>query len=414
MANRQSPPLRAAERQEIERGLKASDSIRSIAAALGRSPSTVSREVRANRVPASPSVRQRPREGWAEPTCPRLARAPWVCDGCPRAGGACGHAKWAYRAGDASLLSAARRSESRMGIDMEPERAREALAAVSDGLGRGLSPYAVSRGMPEECRVSPGTIYGWVERGYAGTCNLRLPRKVRYKPRKKGAAKGPRRPEGRSYRAFCELPEEERARAWEMDEVKGYAGDRQRLLTLYSRPAKLQLALLADGGSSAAARGALSALAGAAPAAFARAFGGPVLTDNGAEFSDWDGLGAIFGEREGEPPRLYYCDPLASGQKGACEKNHVELRRVLGKGLFSFDLLVPADVALVMSHVNSAPRPSLMGLSPIQMFRAALGADADAILDALGVEQVPPGRLLLRPELINLGRAERGEGPLAM
>lgn len=158
----------------------------------------------------------------------------------------------------------------------------------------------------------------------------------------------------------------------------------------------------------------MAALRGAAPAAFARAFANPVLTDNGPEFSDWDGLGEVFGEGPGSGPRLFFCDPLRSGQKGACEKAHVELRRVLRKGLFSFDLLRPADLALAMSHVNSSPRPSLMGMSPLRVFRAALGEDADALLDALGVEEVPAGELLLKPELINRGRAERGEGPIAM
>lgn len=151
-----------------------------------------------------------------------------------------------------------------------------------------------------------------------------------------------------------------------------------------------------------------------APGAFARAFAAPVLADNGPEFSDWDGLGELLGEGPGGPPRLCYCDPMRSDQKGACEKNHVELRKVLPKGLFSFDLLARADVALASSHVNSLPRASLMGLCPIDAFLAAYGADGAALLDAAGVEKVPAAELLLRPELLNAGRSERGERPIPM
>ena len=84
-----------------------------------------------------------------------------------------------------------------------------------------------------------------------------------------------------------------------------------------------------------------------------------VLTDNGAEFSDEAAIAALLGEGPGET-RLFYCDPRRSDQKGACERNHVEIRKLLPKGAgIRFDRLVPADLALAMSHVNSEPRGAL-------------------------------------------------------
>ena len=81
-----------------------------------------------------------------------------------------------------------------------------------------------------------------------------------------------------------------------------------------------------------------------------------VLTDNGAEFSDEAAIAALIGEGPGET-RLFYCDPRRSDQKGACERNHVEIRKLLPKGRgIRFDRLAPADLALAMSHVNSEPR----------------------------------------------------------
>ena len=42
-----------------------------------------------------------------------------------------------------------------------------------------------------------------------------------------------------------------------------------------------------------------------------------------------------------------------------------------------------------------------------------LGADAEALLDAYGIEEVPAGELDLTPGLIERARAERGEAPLS-
>lgn len=200
---------------------------------------------------------------------------------------------------------------------------------------------------------------------------------------------------------------------WEMDTVLGLEGDSQRVLTLYNRPSHLQLALLLPDGTCGSAKAALSALSSCAPEAFG-ALVRLVLADNGAEFSDEGGIGALLGEGPGGAPRPCYCDPMRSDQKGGCEKNHSELRQVLRKGLFSFDLLVPADLALAMSHANSNPRASLCGMSPVRMFLAAHGALGEQLLDALGVEEVPAGALFLKPGLLERGRAERGEPPLGL
>ena len=110
-----------------------------------------------------------------------------------------------------------------------------------------------------------------------------------------------------------------------------------------------------------------------------------VLTDNGAEFSDEAAIAALLGEGPGET-RLFYCDPRRSDQKGACERNHVEIRKLLPKGAgLRFDRLAPADLALAMSHANSEPRGALGFSTPARAFRAMLGEDAAALLDAYGV-----------------------------
>ena len=109
--------------------------------------------------------------------------------------------------------------------------------------------------------------------------------------------------------------------------------------------------------------------------------------------SDEDGIAGLLGERPGET-RPFCCDPMRSDRKGACEKNHVEIRKLVPKGRgHRLGRLERKDAALPMSQINSTPRGALAFMSPIQMFRAAFGEDAERLLDALGVE-LPGGERL--------------------
>ena len=140
------------------------------------------------------------------------------------------------------------------------------------------------------------------------------------------------------------------------DTVEGSRGDSARLLTLLHRPSRFQLALPLPDGTCASVLAALSSLRGVLGEDGARRAFGAVLTDNGSEFADEGAIAALLGERDGET-RLFYCDPRQSQQKGACEKNHVEIRKLLPKGAGArFDRLTAADCALLMSQVNSEPR----------------------------------------------------------
>lgn len=180
-----------------------------------------------------------------------------------------------------------------------------------------------------------------------------------------------------------------------------------------SPPQQLQLALPLEEKTAGCVAGALEGVRAILGADGTRRVFRAVLTDNGAEFSDETAVAALLGEGPGET-RLFYCDPGRSDQKGACERNHVEIRKLLPKGAgIRFDRLAPADLALAMSHVNSEPRGALGFATPARAFRAMLGDDAAALLEAYGVEDVPMDELDLTPGLIERARAERGDAPLS-
>ena len=254
-----------------------------------------------------------------------------------------------------------------------------------------------------------------MDEGYGGMSNAELRRKVCHEPRRKHRERrathhGPER----SYQAFLSLPEGERARACEMDTVCGRPTDSQCLLTLMSRACRVQLPLLMPTKTKAATVARLDEVERAIGLDAFRRLSDPILTDNGCEFEDAGGIErscTVPGERR---CRVFCCDPMQSQQKGACERNHVEIRKMLPKGRgISFDDLDEVDAWFVGSNVNSEPRPSLMGLSPLAMLRAADPELADALARGLGICELPYDDLGLTLAAVNGERAGRGLAPLA-
>ena len=249
------------ERNAIERMLDRNRSAREIAAELGRSPSTVTREVAAHRYVTAPRSRYgEPAPEDLSGACPRLAAWPRCCNGCShRRGYGCSRrprvfysARRAQEAADAEL------SSSRSGIDETEEGAAAKLAAIRGGLARGLSPQQIAATTPG---LSASTVYRWVDAGYDGMTNMELRRKVGYRPRKRAAGRAATRHSARrSHAAFLALGEDACAAAWEMDTVEGAGCDSARLLTLLHRPSRFQLALPLPDGACASVLAALSSL----------------------------------------------------------------------------------------------------------------------------------------------------------
>lgn len=409
--------LTKADRLSIQRGLDRNQSCRTMAADLGRSASTIHDEVMRHRFITSPKARK----GEMAPVdiglvCARLGSWPHCCNGCKKhAGYGCSlKPKVFYDAGLAQKTADADLSEARRGIDETEEVALKKIALIKDSLARGLSPEQMCAIYPE-LGLSKTTIYAWIDKGFGDMTNLDLRRKVGYKPRHHaaGRSKPTRHSQKRRYDAFEALDQDIRASAWEMDTVEGTNEDTQCLLTLYHRPTSFQLAILLSSQSCQEVQKALRMIRDilGGPQAMSRVFG-VVLTDNGSEFADESAIAALFGEQTDEV-HLFFCDSHRPDQKGGCERNHSELRKILPKGKgISFDHLSPQDCSVVMSHINSEPRGKLAWLTPYQLFKAAFKDDAQAILDAFNIQSLDPDDLDLTQECINHARAKRGDQPL--
>lgn len=243
----------------------------------------------------------------------------------------------------------------------------------------------------------------------AGLSNMEIGSKVSYKPRKhSGGRHASCHSPGRSRSAFCALPGGIRKGAWEMDTMEGRKGlGKQCLLTLHHRPTSFRLALPLAEKTPACAEAGLGLVSRAlGDAGGMRRVFGTVLTDNGEEFSDEAALAAIFGERPGETG-LCCCDTMSAWQKGGCERNHSEIRKILPKGKGMFDRLDEEDCSLLMGEANSEIRGKDGWPCPSLRLLEAFGPDARALLDAFHIELIGPDRIVLEPAcLVDLHRKE--------
>ena len=428
------------DRRVIEEGIAEGRSAGEIARRVGASPSTVTREVKANRTlrekkgrpGASLSVRCAKRgscervgtacEGCAtrltmcrdcrtrscilscpdfeRRTCPATERWPYVCPGgCPKRGW-CSLPRASYRAEAADAAYRERLSSSRSGVSVDEGQLAAMDALVSPLVRKGHSFGAIWAAHGGELPVGPRTAYNYQAAGLFSTCDLELPRKVRYRPRKRRAPAGAPRVDraGREYADFEALPLADKARVAQVDSVAGLESNARDLLSVMPVAAGFQMYLAKERGSAAGTVACLDALERAlgSPEAF-EAVLGVVLADRGVEFDDFEGMERSCLEPGARRCRVFYCDAMATNQKSQCERNHEQLRRVLPKGRSDFDALGARDAAVLTSHVNSYP---LAGRGGRCAFELAAGLLPRALLDGMGWARVPSDEVVLAPALL--------------
>lgn len=432
MPDRKGCCLTFDDRCEIEEMLKEGSSFRAIARKLDVSPTTISNEVKRNRTfakPKNPYGRDRPMcahygecsvtglcrrcdskaacckrcrkrncalicKGFELMQCRLLDSAPYVCSSCQKRG-RCTYGRARYVAVKAQAKHEERMRSAHLGISLSEGQLASVVDMVRKQLSQGHSLEAIWAVHGDELPVSVRTFYNYMDKGVMGLANIDLPKKVRYAPRKKRQAGAPKMSfEGRTHADWLDLPERERLLTVQMDTVEGLRRNSKCILTLHFVRLFFQLHILMESKDQAHVKAALDAIETYCEGKFATTF--PViLTDRGSEFLDFEKLETgLDGKRR---CRVFYCDPVKPGQKGAAEKNHVELRKILPKGT-DFDALTFGDVAEASSHVNSYVRAG-QGVAPVKLAEAVL---PQSLLDNLGVRAIAPDDVVMKPGLLGL------------
>ena len=183
-------------------------------------------------------------------------------------------------------------------------------------------------------------------------------------------------------------------RATEVDTVMGRRGEKKCILSLHRVDLRFQLYLLLPEKTAECVVRALDHLEMSCEGSFSEFFG-LMLFDRGSEF---DSIEAMEGSclHSGKRADAYFADPSRPDQKGGCEKNHVELRKVIPKGT-SLERMDAMTLAEICCHVNSTVRKGCGDVSPMQLAELVFPKE---MMDNLGLRLIPPRDVISAPGIL--------------
>lgn len=333
---------------------------------------------------------------YAPKSCATLRRFPHVCNGCESAT-ICGLMRYKYKAKVADANYKDILTTTRQGVDITPSELKQLDGLISPLILRGQSIAHVYENHKAEITCTARTLYNYVNQQILRVRNIDLPRKVRYKPRKKKKdtmSKDQKYKEGRRFTDFLSFTAENpETSVVEMDTVHGGRGGKV-LLTMFFRNCALMIAFVMESCTQACVKSIFDTLCKALGSENFQKLFSIILTDNGSEFKaptelEQDETGSV-------RTKIYYCDPLASYQKARLERNHEYIRYVLPKGN-SFKDLTQDDVTLMINHINSTARASQNGRNPFQLAQLLLD---NILLEKLSLELIDADKVFLKPALL--------------
>lgn len=329
-------------------------------------------------------------------TCPSLHSAPFVCNGCIKKT-YCRQDKYYYRARNSYDDYKSNLSSVREGIHISKEDLNDVDAFVTPLLKKGQPVAHIYCKFSDKIPFGSRTLYNYIDKGILTACNLDLPRKVKYKPRKSNKVRKPNDKayrKGRTYSDFVNfLYENSETNVVEMDTVVGPRSGKT-LLTMLFRNCSLMLAFIMPDSRGRSVSTVFETLKTSLGSDLFKQLFPVFLTDNGSEFFDWptylsDDQGELLSE-------IFFCDPNAAYQKGRLEKNHEFIRYICPKGTM-FNPYSQEDITLMVNHINGIARASLNGCTP---FELAVKLLDHKLFEVLGLESIEPSKVLLKPALL--------------
>ena len=339
--------------------------------------------------------------------CSRRDRSPGACNGCPN-WSKCRFNKYTYSPEDAQMDYRTTLIDSRQGVNLTVQEAKQMATIIKPLLAQGLSPYQILQIHPE-LNISEKTFYNYIEgdvfHEIAGITVMDLRRQVSRKLPKKKANSYKKRQDrkflqGRTYRDYQEyLTENPDVFVVQMDTVYNDETNGPFIQTFKFLCAGILFAVLHESKTAASMKEGVDLLENILGTELFRKYVHILLTDRGPEFSAADAMETSANGTH--RTRVFYCDPMQSGQKGSLENNHVELRYILPKGtdLCALGLTDQDSLNLALSHVNSSPVEKLGGKSPLEL-ADFMYHDLYEKLHLFGIRQIDKDRILLKPYLL--------------
>lgn len=324
--------LKLYERGEIFALLKEGKSIRYIAKKLGRSPSTISREIKRGTVSQLKS----------DLSC--------YSSYFPEAGQA------VYENHRSNCGAKIKLAKAETFIKFAEKQILENKWSVDAVVGH----FKNDPNYNEQFMVSTKTLYNYIDKGFLSIRNIDLPLKLRLKPKHK-RIKHNKRILGKSIDSRPEIiNSREEFGHWEIDTVIGKKSGDNPLLTLTERKSRFEIIERLDNKDNDSVNRCLREIINTYKITFKHVFKS-ITADNGLEFSNLEAILKEFGIE------VYYTHPYSSFERGTNERHNGLIRRFIPKGKPIKDVSTDT-LKRIQNWMNTLPRKLLNYKTPEQCF----------------------------------------------
>jgi hypothetical protein len=420
-SNNKNLHLTVQERIIIEKGIENGSTKAAIALTIGKDKSTVGKEIKKHRElvhKSSYKINCANMKNCSHNhvcdncadfkpfTCNRRDRSPGACNGCSKYT-YCRYDKYRYKADFSHKKYREDLVDSRTGINMSYEECKAMADIIVPLIKAGHSPYHIVTNHPE-LNISEKTLYNYIENGIFrefGLLDIDLRIKTKRKITKKASNKYKKREDkkylnGRTYDDFINYTAENKnLSVVEMDTVYNNGSTGPFMQTFKFLDYSFMFIVYQEEKTAKSMVEGVDLLEKILGEDLFSEEVAIIKTDRGSEFCDAEGFEKE--ENESRRTRIFYCDPLASGQKGSLENNHKEIRYICPKenDLKDLGLNSQEKANLIVSHINSQSKEHLKGKSPLEVMEFMNPALYQKFKD-FGIERINKDNIVLKPYLL--------------
>lgn len=420
-SNNKNLHLTVQERIIIEKGIENGSTKAAIALTIGKDKSTVGKEIKKHRElvhKSSYKINCANMKNCSHNhvcvncadfkpfTCNRRDRSPGACNGCSKYT-YCRYDKYRYKADFSHKKYREDLVDSRTGINMSYEECKAMADIIVPLIKAGHSPYHIVTNHPD-LNISEKTLYNYIENGIFrefGLLDIDLRIKTKRKIAKKASNKYKKREDkkylnGRTYDDFINYTAENKnLSVVEMDTVYNNGSTGPFMQTFKFLDYSFMFIVYQEEKTAKSMVEGVDLLEKILGKDLFSEEVAIIKTDRGSEFCDAEGFEKE--ENESRRTRIFYCDPMASGQKGSLENNHKEIRYICPKenDLKDLGLNSQEKANLIVSHINSQSKEHLKGKSPLEVMEFMNPALYQKFKD-FGIERINKDNIVLKPYLL--------------
>ena len=383
------------QRKIIERLIDLGENFTYIANNLNIDRTTISKEIKRNRCIKGGNFSPFSEFGITRvlKTCNALNKPPYCCNNCNKRRYCPIHLY--YNASNAQKHYDEIKVSSREGIDITKEN----IDLINTNIvplirNKKQSVNQVYINHPDILYMSKPTFYKYVNIGAISLSNFELPRKVRYKVRKKTKDKNYKNKIailiGRTYEEFViKTFNNKNLIVWQLDTVIGKITDKKVLMTFLLVDTNFMIIRLLSKKDTKNVNKAFDKIKEDLGIELYKKFINIILTDNGTEFFDPFHMELDYntGEKISE---VYYCHPDSPEEKAELECNHKYIRYYLPKST-SFEDLTEEEVKKMEDNINNIPREILGGKTPYELTKEKY----PKLIDKLNSKYIEPDDVTL-------------------